>query len=178
MDLFHACTAAVTHLMRRRHPLTLGFGVCMLESASILCNVWIAHYIQDRSRAQPFLLTPKIFGPGLNALWHIDSHHSICWHVVVHCCIDGYKYDTVVESFVPATTEFGLPSCFRSDRGRENVGVCRYMFQRRGTGQHSHITGKSTHDQRIECLWRDMFHCVSATFYILHGGSRRFESIE
>ena len=30
--------------------------------------------------------------PGPNSLWHIDSHHSlICWHVVVHGCIDGYS---------------------------------------------------------------------------------------
>lgn len=119
--------------------------------------------------------------PGPNSLWHIDSHHSLIrWRVVVHGCIDGYsrmiiylfcsnnnRSDTVLERFVHSTTEFGLPSRVRSDKGGENVGVCEYMLQRRGTGRHSHIAGKSTHNQRIERLWRDVFRCVSATFYSL-----------
>ncbi len=100
--------------------------------------------------------------------------------MVVHGCIDDYsrmiiylfcynnnRSDTVLERFFHATTEFGLLSCVRSKKGGENVGVCEYMLQRRGTGRHSHIAGKSTHNQRIECLWHDVFRCVSATFYSL-----------
>lgn len=73
----------------------------------------------------------------------------------------------MLERFVQATTEFGLPSRVRSDKGGKNVGICEYMLQRRGTGRHSHIAGKSTHNQRIERLWRDVFRCVSVTFYTL-----------
>ena len=122
---------------------------------------------------------------------HIDSHHSLIrWRLVVHGCIDGYsrmiihlfcfnnnRSDTVLESFVHATTEFGLPSRVRSDKGGENVGVCEYMLQRRVTGRHSHIAGKSTHNRRIERLWHYVFRCVSATFYTLLG-SGRFGSFE
>lgn len=83
--------------------------------------------------------------PGPNSLWHIDSHHSLVrWRLVVHGCINGYsrmiiylfcadnnRSDTVVERFIHATTEFGLPSRVRSDKGGENNGVCEYMLNRK-----------------------------------------------
>ena len=119
--------------------------------------------------------------PGPNSLWHIDSHHSLIrWRLVIHGCIDGYsrlvlylkccdnnRSDTVLELFVGATEQCGLPSRVRSDKGGENVLVCEYMVTRRGTGRHSHIAGKSTHNQRIERLWRDVFRCVLSTFHSL-----------
>lgn len=55
----------------------------------------------------------------------------------------------------------------RSDKGRENVLVADYMITRRGADMGSMITGKSTHNQRIERLWRDVFEGVLGLYYQL-----------
>jgi len=53
----------------------------------------------------------------------------------------------------------------RSDQGLENVSVADFMLVERGDG--SMITGPSTHNQRIERLWRDIFEGVLSFFYNL-----------
>lgn len=119
--------------------------------------------------------------PGPNSLWHVDTHHSLIrWRCVIHGCIDGYsrlvlylkcannnRSDTALQLFVSATLAYGIPSRVRSDKGGENYGICEFMLQARGTERHSHIAGKSTHNQRIERLWRDVFRCVASTFHSL-----------
>ena len=56
--------------------------------------------------------------------------------------------ETVLEAFVEAVQQFGLPKRVRSDKGGENVMVAEYMFRRRGTEVLPFIAGRSVHNQR------------------------------
>ena len=112
-----------------------------------------------------------------NFVWHIDSHHKLIkWRFVTHGSIDGCSHlipylhctdnnraSTVFAYFTKAVDEFGLPQKVRTDLGGENTEVWRYMIE-----QHSSnaavITGASTHNQRIERLWRDVHRCVTVLF--------------
>ena len=121
------------------------------------------------------------FVPWPNSLWHIDGHHSLIrWKFVIHGCIDGksrkimYLHcstnnlaQTVLNLFLRAIeANCGYwPSRIRVDYGVENVAVCEAMVEKRGPGRGSFIAGSSTHNQRIERLWRDVFRCVCVAFY-------------
>ena len=58
----------------------------------------------------------------------------------------------------------GLPSCIRTDAGGENVETWRYMVEQHRSDS-AVITGSSTHNERIERLWRDYFRSVGVHFY-------------
>ena len=112
-------------------------------------------------------------------LAHVDAHHKLIhWRIVVHGGIDGYSClivyldcnsnnssATVYDLFL--THKHGLPSRVCSDHGTENILVVRDMLEFRGEGRQSMITGSSTHDQRIERLWRDMHRCCTIMYYRL-----------
>jgi hypothetical protein len=59
------------------------------------------------------------------------------------------------------------PSRIRVDKVVENVLVCNAMVEVRGEGRGSYIVGPSTHNQRIERLWRDVYRCVCHHFYYI-----------
>lgn len=114
-----------------------------------------------------------------NHLWHIDTNHKLIrWRFVVVGGIDGFsrrvmflkccdnnKSETVHQCFLSGVSEYGIPNRVRSDKGLENIDVANFMILNRGpTGM---ITGRSTHNQRIERLWRDVFEGVLSYFYNL-----------
>nr|GAT42662.1 predicted protein [Mycena chlorophos] len=63
------------------------------------------------------------------------------------------KASTVLNVFLAATQEYGLPSRLRGDRGGENKKVSVYMIVMRGLGRGSFLWGSSTNNTRIERLW-------------------------
>lgn len=113
--------------------------------------------------------------PGPNAVWHIDGHHKLIrWRFVTHGGIDGFSRtikcsvdntaDTVLANFQGAVSQYGLPSRVRSDLGGENVNVWRYIVEQQSQ-QSAVITGSSTHNERIERLWRDVYRSVGVLFH-------------
>ena len=55
----------------------------------------------------------------------------------------------------------------RTDQGLENVKITHYTTKRREVKRRSGITGKSTHNQWIEPLWKDVYQGVLAVYYQL-----------
>ena len=114
---------------------------------------------------------------GPNSLWHIDGHHKLIkWRFVVHGGIDGFSRtivylhcstnnfpSTVMASFADAVCKYGVPNQIRSDRGGENVQVWEYMLEQHRS-ESAVLVGSSTHNERIERLWRDVYRCVGVLF--------------
>ena len=121
-----------------------------------------------------------------NNFWHIDGNHKLIrWRIIVHGGIDGYSRvvvflkassnnyaTTMLTCFQKGVADYGLPVRVRSDLGGENVDVWRYMMQQHNEDPSCIIVGSSTHNERIERLWRDVHRCVLRPF------SEKFQSLE
>nr|XP_018908196.1 PREDICTED: uncharacterized protein LOC109037829 [Bemisia tabaci] len=145
--------------------LSMGYHVAENRIRAILRQVDPDGVAARRRRA----LKRRVFSvPGANYLWCIDGHHKlIMYHFVVHGCVDGFsrktifcevscnnRASTVVEAFQEGVQRSGLPHRVRGDYGGENEEVARLicdLYEDNGR----FIFGPSTHNQRIERLWRD-----------------------
>ena len=106
---------------------------------------------------------------GPNCLWHIDGNYKLIkWRFVIHGGIDDFSRTIVylhcsnnnrtithLSLFVKGVQSYGLPERVRSDLGGENVDIWRYMVEQHGSST-AVITGSSTHNERVERLWRDV----------------------
>ena len=85
---------------------------------------------------------------------------------LLHCSTNNSS-QTAFKLFEEAVSVFNVPSRVHSDRGGENILVCRYMVMYRGVGRGSHNVGSSVQNQRIEQLWWDVYRCVCTTYHTL-----------
>ncbi|XP_062312232.1 uncharacterized protein LOC134017000 [Osmerus eperlanus] len=106
---------------------------------------------------------------GSISLWHLDGNHKLSkWRIVIHGGIDGFsrlvvflkasnnnRSDIVMDLFSEAVAQFGVPSRVRCDYGGKNNAICLFMDVFRGS------TRGSTHNQRIERLWGDVWRGVT-----------------
>ncbi|KAK3088459.1 hypothetical protein FSP39_019451 [Pinctada imbricata] len=132
---------------------------------------------QERRRGRLHRRIYNVEGP--NYLWHIDTNHKLVrWKFIIVGGIDGYsrlimflkccdnnQAKTILECFRSGISRYGTPKRVRSDKGLENILVADFMLGLNGEG--SMITGPSTHNQRIERLWRDVYEGVLCYFYHL-----------
>ena len=99
------------------------------------------------------------------------------WKIVIRGGIDGYsclitflkastdnRAQTVLRYFTAAVDQYHVRSRVRTDHGGENGGVWQFMERARGENHGSYIAGRSTHNQRIERIWRDVYQQVVAEF--------------
>ena len=106
---------------------------------------------------------------------YIDGHHKLIrWRFITHGgfsrtvvylrCAGNNRAVTVLRAFMEAITNYGVPEKVRSDLGGENIEVWRYMIEQHRSDR-AIVVGSSTHNERIEHLWRDVFRCVGTVFY-------------
>ena len=114
-----------------------------------------------------------------NDIWHVDTNHKLIrWAFVIAGgvdgfsrlvtmlnCIDNNRAESLLELFQRSTELFGVPNRVRTDMGMENAKIAEFMFEKRGP--RGVLAGKSTHNQRIERLWRDVFDGVLVHYYKL-----------
>lgn len=84
--------------------------------------------------------------------------------VLYLCCADNNRASTALDAFSSAVYSHGLPQRVRTDCGGENIGIWRFMIEQHDSTM-AVITGSSTHNERIERLWRDVHRCVTSLFY-------------
>jgi len=93
----------------------------------------------------------------------IDGYSRLI--IYLHCSANN-RAQTVLSQFQKGVDTFGLPLRIHSDCVGENVecDVWYYMYKQYQSVPLCVIVGASNHNERIECLWRDVHHCVLKPF--------------
>ncbi|XP_053380733.1 uncharacterized protein LOC123532085 [Mercenaria mercenaria] len=165
----------VTAILRTRHPPII------TQRNGVQAALREADPVGTASRWSRVIQRRRYSVPSPNAVWHLDTNHALRrWRFVVHGGIDGFsrlvtflrassnnRAKTSFVFFLRSVADHGLPSRIRTDNGGEYVHVRRFMNTELGPNRGSAISGQSTHSQRIERLWRDVFTKVLDKFYKL-----------
>ena len=69
------------------------------------------------------------------------------------CASTNNRASTILEMFLDAIVDFGIPSHVHGDCGGENKDVAVLMILLRGLNRASFMWGSLTHNTRIERLW-------------------------
>ena len=169
--------------MLQAHLLRLGYKVTRASLRTSIHRVDHENALMRRSHVIK-RRTYSVLHP--NAIWHIDGNHKLIhFRLVIHAGVDGFsraivfikcsnnnRADTVLESFLAGMASFGSPVSVRTDHGGENIDIWRHMLFISNNNPSSVITGSSTHNVRVERMWRDMRRSVTSTF------SSTFSTIE
>lgn len=161
-------------VMLQGHLANMGIKIPRAKLRTAIHNVDHANTVCRRSH----VINRRVYtAPHPNAVWHIDGNHKmIRWRLVIHAGVDGFTRcvvymrcannncaSTVLDAFLEGVSIYGSPAYVRSDHGGENVEVWRHMLSRYNDPTHV-LTGRSTHNERVERLWRDVTRCVSSSF--------------
>jgi hypothetical protein len=92
--------------------------------------------------------------------------------VVYIRCFDNNRSSTALQVFCEGVSTFGLPDCVRTDHGGENIKIWQYMMDANTGNAGCVVTGSSTHNERVERLWRDVHSSVVFSY------AETFRSIE
>ena len=68
-----------------------------------------------------------------------------------------------MDAFQVGVSEYGQPMHVRSDHGGENIDIWKHMLTT-WDNPSCVITGSSTHNERVERMWRDVTCCVSSSY--------------
>ena len=149
-----------------------GFVVSQ-ETIRVLLHILDPEGIHMRKRRRLRRRTYSV--PGPNAVWHIDGYDKLSrYGIKIHGCVDGFSRqiiwlkadvtnknpNVIAKYYIESIKNHGIyPRRIRADMGTENVHIeTLQKFLRRNhrdefAGEKSFIYGKSTMNQRIECLW-------------------------
>ena len=162
-------------VMMNGHLLRLGIKVTRQDLRDSIHRVDHANTVNRRSN----VVQRRVYTVSCpNALWHIDSHHKLIrWRLITHAAVDGFsrkityimcadnnKVSTVLQCFMYGVSKFGLPQRIRSDHSGENIDIWRYMVIANNGDTSCVVTGSSTHNERIERMWRDVHRSVTTTY--------------